>query len=251
MMACVVRDGVQVLKFGGSVLHGRASLPSVAAEIERFVARGLGIVAVVSALRGRTDLLLAECAVAEPPLSPLATAARVASGERECAALLAEELSRRGARVEVQDPAALELRAVGDPLDAEPSGLSVPRLRAALLRSRVVVVPGFVAVDAAGRTVLLGRGGSDLSALVLARALGAPCRLVKDVDGLHDRDPANGRAQPVRHAAFDDVRVHGGRLVQPKALAYAMQHGLAFEIAAIGSDAPTAVGRTGRASDCG
>lgn len=245
------RDRVQVLKFGGSVLQGRASLPAVAQEIERFVARGVGVVAVVSALRGRTDLLLAECAAAEPPLSALATAARVASGERECAALLAEELARRSASVEVQDPAAFELRAAGDPLDAEPVGLSVPRLRAALLRSRVVVVPGFVAVDAGGRTVLLGRGGSDLSALVLARALGAPARLVKDVDGLFDRDPANGAAQLVRSAAFDDVRAHGGRLVQPKALAYAMRHGLAFEIAAIGSDAPTVVGRAGKAADCG
>jgi homoserine dehydrogenase len=55
----------------------------------------------------------------------------------------------------------------------------------------VAIVPGFIARDQSGRRVLLGRGGSDLTALVVGAALdGSRIRLIKDVPGLFDRDPA-------------------------------------------------------------
>lgn len=236
-----------VLKFGGSVLRDRAALPDAVREIARHVARGARVVAVVSALRGRTDELMAECRACCPALPPRAVAARVASGERECAALLLDEALRMGLIAQLQDPAALQMLARGEPLEAEPIGVSMPRLLAALQRHEVVVVPGFVAVDEGGDAALLGRGGSDWTALFLAQRLGARCRLVKDVDGLYASDPAASRgAQRVCSATFDEVARAGGKLVQEKALAFAKAHGLAFEIAAIGSDEPTVVGGDAR-----
>ena len=71
---------ISVLKFGGSVLCNRSALAGVATEVARFRRTGRAVLAVVSALQGRTDALLAECAHVSPPLSPLAVAARVASG---------------------------------------------------------------------------------------------------------------------------------------------------------------------------
>lgn len=242
-----MHDAVIVLKFGGSVLRDRAALPDVVREIRRFARCGLRVVAVVSALRGRTDELVTECRAHVPPLPPRAVAARVASGERECAALLLDEARRSGFAAQLLDPAALQLVAHGDPLDADPVALSMPRFQAALQRHEVVVVPGFVAVDEHGESVLLGRGGSDLTALFLARMLSARCRLVKDVDGLHAVDPsAVESAARVREASFDELARTGGRLVQEKAIAFAKAHGMSFEIASIGSDEPTVVAADSR-----
>lgn len=236
-----------VLKFGGSVLRDRAALPAVVAEIRRFSQRGLRVVAVVSALRGRTDELLAECRSHVPPLPPRAVAARVASGERECAALLLDEARGQSLSSLLLDPVALQLVAHGDALDADPVALSMPRLAAAMQRHELVVVPGFVAVDEHGESVLLGRGGSDLTALFLARMLSARCRLVKDVDGLHAADPSAVRsAARVREASFEVLALTGGKLVQEKAIAYAKDHGMTFEIASMGSDEPTVVAEDGR-----
>ena len=63
-------------------------------------------------------------------------------------------------------------------------------LRSALQQHAVVVVPGFFATDSDGSVVSLGRGGSDLTAVVLAVALKATsCELVKDVPGYFTTDP--------------------------------------------------------------
>lgn len=239
---------ISVVKFGGSVLRDRAALTAVAAEVLRVRRTGHAVLAVVSALHGRTDALLAECALQVPSLPPLAIAARVASGERECAALLAETLAATGHPAVVLDPAALQLQAEGDPFDADPVSVSLPRCIAGLARTGLAVVPGFVAVDASGNTVLLGRGGSDLTALFLAQRMGAHCRLVKDVDGLFAVDPRNARgAVRVPAADYRDLQLHGGRLVQAKAVAFAALHRMTFRIGALGSESATRIGPSGKA----
>jgi len=233
---------IAVLKFGGSVLRDRAALGDAAREVARAIARGERVIAVVSALRGRTDELLAECRAEREPLSGNAIALRVGQGECECAAALVVALKEHGIDAMALDPASMELVACGDPLDADLCSVSLPRVHAALARHGAVVVPGFVAIDDRGNAVLLGRGGSDLTALFLAQRLAARCRLVKDVDGLHDADPAalHGASRQLR-ASYAEVAQRGGRLVQDKALAFARAHGFAFEIGAIGSDTPTIV----------
>ncbi len=109
----------------------------------------------------------------------------------------------------------------------------------------VVVVPGFVGEDADGRAVLFGRGGSDLSALFLARVLGARCRLVKDVDGLYERDPSAPGPAPRRYAraSFDDLLATDGTIVQHKAARFAREHDVAFELGRWNGDHPTEIGR--------
>lgn len=233
-----------VLKFGGSVLRSPATLPRAVHEIHRWRRDGVRVVAVVSALAGRTDALLDDCSTASETLSPHATAARVALGELESSALLGLQLDASGVPATVVAPAAIGLVATGDALDADLQEVDVERLGRLLEEHGVVVVPGFVAVDRSGRTVLLGRGGSDLSALFLAHALRARCRLVKDVDGLYEHDPSRPGPRPRRfaQATWDDALATDGSIVQHKAIAFAKRAGLDFELGRIGGEAPTIVG---------
>ena len=183
-----MHEPVIVLKLGGSVLADEAALPVAVHEVYRWRREGFGVVAVVSALAGETDALLARAP--DRDAAPHAVAALAALGELRSAALLGAQLQAAGLAARVLQPAALRFRAQGDPLDAQPVALDVRPLRSALRDGAVAVVPGFFAHDAEGRAVLLGRGGSDLSALFVAARLGARCRLVKDVDGLFTADPA-------------------------------------------------------------
>lgn len=92
---------------------------------------------------------------------------------------------------------------------------------------------------------LLGRGGSDLTALFVAERLGAQdCRLVKDVDGLYSEDPAGAVAEPRRYrrASWEELLEVGGNLVQRKAVEFARRHRLSFTIGAPLSDEPTRIG---------
>lgn len=131
---------------------------------------------------------------------PEATAARdavLATGERLMAPLLAAALHARGCTAQAVDAASL-IRTAAPP-DApsirwEPTQQQVQAWFCRTVDPNaggpVPVITGFIGGTDDGTTTTLGRGGSDLSAAVLARALAAD-RLERwtDVDGLYTRDP--------------------------------------------------------------
>ncbi len=235
---------VIVLKFGGSVLADETRLSQAVHEIYRWRRDGWQVVGVVSALAGATNARLATCDRIHDRASRSSTATLAALGELECAALLGLHLDRAGIAARVLTPAACGLRAEGDPLDATPIDVDVNVVQRALREDGVAIVPGFLAVDRGGRTVVLGRGGSDLTAFFLAQALIADrCRLIKDVDGVYESNPAHEPAAR-KYATLDwqDAERLEGRIVQPKALDYARTCNLPFEVARFNGTYPTRVG---------
>lgn len=229
-------EKIIVLKFGSSVLRTEADLPNAVHEIYRWVRTGYRVVAVVSAIGDTTDQLLKQARALSPSPESFATAELLATGERASAALLSLTLDHVGLPARALNPREIGLTVVGSPLDSELVSADVPRLRALLSDYPVLVVPGFFGTDAAGRTHLLGRGGSDLSAVFLAHALGARCRLIKDVDGVYESDPAAcAGASPRRFAQLDysDALRVAGQLIQPKAVAFLSEYGARAEVAAL------------------
>jgi|SRR5579871_2090395 len=222
-----MNESITVLKFGSSVLRSAADLPNAAHEIYRWYRQQQRVIAVVSALDGRTDRLLAEAAHLSATPDPHALAELLATGERESAALLALALDRSGIPSRIVDPREIGLSVAGDPLDADPLTADEPALRSLLEDHPVLIIPGFFGIGANGRTHLLGRGGSDLTAVFLARLLATPhCRLIKDVDGVYDSDPALAATHPeipppqrFSTLSYGEARRVAGKLIQPKAIA--------------------------------
>ena len=130
-----------VLKFGSSVLRTEADYRAVALEIYRHVRDGEKVVAVVSALEGATDALLAQ-AERVGGAAPDRLVARLARiGELASAALMALALDRAGMSACALDPAEMGLVAEGPPLDADLVGLDAAAVHAQLAAHDVVVVP--------------------------------------------------------------------------------------------------------------
>lgn len=228
---------VHVVKFGSSVLAVPKEYRRVAGHVRDEVARGRKLITVVSAMGSTTDALLAtaHAVAAEPP--DALVGALLATGEEASVALLRIALADVGVRSVGFSAAQLCVRTRGPLRDADPVAVDAGRIAAALARSDVIVVPGFVGVDVTtGVPSLLGRGGSDLTALFLGHAMGAAeVRLVKDVDGVFPGDPRRNRGlTPLRAVSWDRVRCIGGGVVQDKALRFAARHRLGFRVAAMG-----------------
>lgn len=223
---------VIVMKFGSSVLSGPGDAPAVASDIYAEVRRGRRVVAVVSAFSGETDRLLAEARglglAHDNPLLP----AYVVQGEERSAALAALACDRVGLSATTLSVRDLGIAAEGSVEHARPMTLDSAALNRALEQHEVVVVPGFGAVGPDGRLVLMGRGGSDLTALFLAAELGLDhVQLVKDVDGLYDRDPNIDReARRYDRAGWAEAKALGGGLVQPDALDLAEARQIRVEV---------------------
>ncbi len=233
-----------VLKLGGSILEGPENLDAASLEIYREVRAGHRVVAVVSAFRGRTDALTELACRLCPGSFGRSHCALLATGEAEATAALALQLDGDGVPAACIGIHRLGLHTRGDAADGEPVAVNREALTSALEQVPVVVVPGFAGVDEYGDTTLLGRGGSDLTAIFLAQELGARCRLIKDVDGWYERDPALPGTPPARwtRLSWDDAIADGAPVVQPKAVALARSRSLEFAVGAVGTARPTLVG---------
>ena len=247
-------NDIVVLKFGSSVLTSRTELPTAVHEIYRWYRTGHRVVVVVSAIGDATDLLLTSARELADPNGPNesaipdphATAELLATGERASAALMGIALDRAGIPARVLDPRDIQLSAVGSPMDSELISVNPARLHFLSTETPVLVVPGFFGYDSDGRVHLLGRGGSDLTAVFLAHALDAArCRLIKDVDGVYEFDPASGApTAPRRFAAltYSDALERAAPLVQPKAVHFLERHQRTAEVAAIGRSYASIIG---------
>lgn len=221
------REPLAVIKIGGSILTGPSAYKRAAAFIRNrlLAAPEERLVVVVSAQKGATDSL--ENAAKSIVESPRKQALDLlwSTGELRSVALLALHLQ------------ALDVHAVG--LNVHQTGLIAPHASAAagpgsvrldakrlteiLADHAVAIVPGFLAVDATHSVVSLGRGGSDLTAVLLAAGLGANrCELIKDVPGYFTTDPHRDRsALPVPFLTFEhalELADEGCDLVQRAAL---------------------------------
>jgi aspartate kinase len=126
--------------------------------------------------------------------NPAARRARIAvHGERLSAEIVAGALKSLGvpAAVVERDPIATDSSFDGAEVDAAETRSRCSRFVAPLLEGgAVAVVPGYVGRSPDGLETTLGRGGSDLSATVVGRALEAgEVWIMSDVDGVLDADP--------------------------------------------------------------
>ena len=235
-----------VLKFGGSVLTNEHELPTAVHEIYRWVAQGYRVVSVVSALGTTTNQLFEQGRKYGHRLSQATIAKLAATGEATSAALLGLALDRVGVTNEVHDETSLGIRTEGNHrLDSSIVEIDKGKFEAALSRVNVIVVPGFVGRNDQGSVELLGRGGSDLTALFLANSLDADeCRLVKDVDGLFEWDPKrSGSPRQFADITFDGALELDETIVQHKAVRFAKDHRVEFEVGSLRSSYSTKVGQ--------
>jgi aspartokinase/homoserine dehydrogenase 1 len=241
-------SAITVIKIGGSVLTDAEAYHRAAALLAAQCDAGrTPVVAVVSAAQGHTDDLLEQARAAARAVDPDHDALDLlwSTGEVRSVALLT--LALRAAGVSATGLGAHEtgLTASGHGAGEAHLRCNPLLIRTALASVSVVVVPGFIAT-ARGRTVTLGRGGSDWSAVRLAASLGAHrCALIKDVDGYFTADPrTTAGARLVAKLSYEDaiqMAADGCPLVQEQALRAGQQAGLELVVRSVNS-AGTRVG---------
>jgi aspartate kinase len=186
-----------VVKYGGSVLEDGLAFRNAAQSVKAEYERGVGVVVVVSALKGVTDQLLGVAEDISPDTPRDVIDHIIGLGEEQSARLMASALKGMGVDAVEITPDSPSWPIVTDETygDAEPivdeclSNVELG-LKPLVERGRIPVVCGFTGRSPAGNITTLGRGGSDTTAVILARCLGADeVILVKDVAGVYSADP--------------------------------------------------------------
>ncbi|MCY1015700.1 bifunctional aspartate kinase/homoserine dehydrogenase I [Pyxidicoccus sp. MSG2] len=190
-----------------------------------------GLAALASELRGLLQGvgLLREC-------SPSVLAHLSGLGERAACLILEALLEARGLAPRAVDPREV-LLCSGDPLQATPM-MDEIRARFAPLREGgpgLMLMPGFFGGDGKGKTLSLGRGGSDYSAALAAAALDAELlEIWTDVDGIFSADPRLvPEAFPLPEVSFEEameLAYFGAKVLHPKTIAPARERGIPVRV---------------------
>ena len=238
-------DEVVVMKFGGSSLASdelrRLAADRVAAEI----AAGKRPVVVVSAM-GRLPAPYATDTLLE--LAPDADGANrdllLSSGESISAGVFASLLQARGIR-----SIALTGAQAGIHTDKRYGDAHITRVDPAFVRAQLhagitPVVAGFQGVAADGTITTLGRGGSDLTAMALAGALGnVRCEIFTDVDGVMTADPKRvAGAHTIKTLTFeevDELAANGATIMHDRAARLAREEETPYSVLGLNSGAGT------------
>jgi aspartate kinase len=217
---------VIVQKFGGTSVADAAKLRASAQHAVAARARGHGVVLVVSAMGHSTDTLvkLAAGVDADPSYTPDARELDqlLATGEQVACAMMALTLLRMGVRavsLTGQQAGIMTDHAHGR---AGVVKVETGRVRRLLDQGVVPVVCGFQGVTPEGDVATLGRGGSDITAVALAAALGASCEVYKDVDGVFTADPRvvpEARLRPsMTYEEMLEAASLGSQVIHPRAV---------------------------------
>jgi len=179
-----------VQKYGGSSVANPERIKRVAQRVVETKRRGAEVVVVVSALGDTTDELVRLAAQVTSQPAERELDMLMATGEQVSVALLAMAIHHMGEDAVSFTGAQIGILTDGTHTKARLVDINTQRVVKELARSRIVIVAGFQGVNLNQDITTLGRGGSDLTAVALAKALNADaCEIFTDVEGVFTADP--------------------------------------------------------------
>lgn len=196
-----------VQKYGGSSVANVERIKRVAKRVAKTKRKGHKLVVVVSALGKTTDQLIElSSQISKNPLEREMDML-LSTGEQVSVALLAMALHELGEdAISFTGP---QIGIITDPYHTKARIVNIhtERIAKALKENKIVIVAGFQGKTKSGEITTLGRGGSDLTAVALAKVLKAKhCEIYTDVDGIYTADPRLiADARKLDQISYDEI----------------------------------------------
>ena len=235
--------GTVVMKFGGTSVSGPERLKAVARRLVEAREAGNRVVGVLSAMGDTTDELLDLAREMSERPDPRELDMLISVGERISCALAAMAIVDLG-----QQAISLTGSQAGIVTDTVHGKAKIVEVRAkrihdALDAGRIVLVAGFQGVSNESLDITtLGRGGTDLTAVALAAALGADsCEIYTDVQGVFTADPRIvPEAQKLHAVSYDEMlemAASGAKVLQLRSVEFARNHNVRLHVRSTFADA--------------
>ena len=227
--------GTVVMKFGGTSVGDVERLLDVVRRIVAAREAGNRVVGVLSAMGRQTDELLDLAQKISPRPKPRALDMLVSVGERITCALAEmaiEDLGHHAISLTGSQAGIVTDTVHGKAKIVE---IRARRIHEALDEDRIVLVAGFQGVSTEYEVTTLGRGGSDMTAVALAAALGADaCEIYTDVDGVFTADPRvvpeARKLHAVTYEEMLEMAASGAKVLQLRSVEFARNHAVKVHV---------------------
>lgn len=225
-----------VQKYGGSSVANPERIKNVAKRVVRYKKDGHDVVVVVSALGDTTDELIELAYKVTDDPSEREMDMLISTGEQISCALLAMAVEKLG--VPAISFTGAQVGIITDTSHTKARILNISaadRIREKLKEGKVVIVAGFQGISIKKEITTLGRGGSDLTAVALASALGAKiCEIYTDVNGVYTADPRIVKnARRLSKISYDEMlelASLGAKVMQARSVEYGKRYDIPIHV---------------------
>ncbi len=225
----------KVLKFGGTSVGTVERIQHVAKIIKKEHESGNQIIAVVSAMAGKTNELVDLSKKVSQNFNKRELDVLLSSGEQVSCALLAGALKDLGILAKSWLNWQIPILTEGDHTNSRIINMDVNKINEFLLNKGIAVIPGFQGISKDGEITTIGRGGSDATAVAIAKLFDADsCEIFTDVDGVYSSDPNKiPVAKKIDKISYDEMlelSSVGAKVMQSSAVQTAMMYDIPLEV---------------------
>ena len=180
----------KVLKFGGTSVGSIERIVHAAKIVKKEHSQGNEIIVVVSAMAGKTNELISQSNSISNKFDKRELDVLLSSGEQVTSALMAGALNELGVKSKSWMNWQIPILTTGDHTNSRIININVENINTYLSEGGVAIIPGFQGISSSGDITTIGRGGSDASAVAIAKIFNTDsCEIYTDVDGVYSTDP--------------------------------------------------------------
>jgi len=226
----------KVLKFGGTSVGTIERIQHVADIIQKEHLAGSQVIVVVSAMSGKTNELDGLSKKVSQEFSRRELDVLLSSGEQVTSALLAGALIKLKINAKSWLSWQIPILTEGKHSNARIVNINVKKINDFLKKEKgVAIIPGFQGISKTGDVTTIGRGGSDATAVAVAKLFDADaCEIYTDVDGVYSTDPNKiPVAKKIDKISYDEMlelSSLGAKVMQPSAVQTAMMYDIPLEV---------------------
>ena len=224
-----------VIKFGGSSVGSIEKIISAAKIVKKKLENGNKIIVVVSAMAGRTNELVKQSEKISKKFNKKELDVLLASGEQVTSALLAGALNDLKVKARSYMSWQVPILTDGDQNNARIINMHIEKINQFLSNKGVAVIPGFQGISKNGEITTIGRGGSDATAVAIAKIFKTDhCEIYTDVEGVFSTDPKNfPRAKKISKISYEEMLEMsslGAKVMQSSAVQTAMMYDIPLHV---------------------
>ena len=225
----------KVLKFGGTSVGSIERIINAAKIIKREHEDGNSIIVIVSAMAGKTNELIDQSKAISKNFTRRELDVLLTSGEQVSSALLCGALNEIGVKSKSWMNWQIPIITEGENTNSRIININKEKINKFISDGGVAVIPGFQGVSINGDITSIGRGGSDATAVAVAKIFNADsCEIYTDVDGVYSSDPNKipvaKKIDKISYEEMLELSSLGAKVMQSSAVQTAMIHDIPLEV---------------------
>ena len=226
---------IVVLKFGGTSVGTIEKIKKIAKIIINYKKKNYKVIVVSSAMSGVTNDLISKSRDISKDFSYSEHDVLVSSGEQIACSLIAGRLIHMGFKSRSWLGWQIPIFTNGDHKNSRIYQINKNKIIEYLKGGGIPIVTGFQGINIKERVTTIGRGGSDASAIMLAKFFKAQrCVIYTDVEGVYTTDPNKlEKAKKIKNISYEEMLEMaslGAKVMQPVSIQDARLNRINIEV---------------------